>query len=105
MNDLELRLGDESIPITFNDDNNAHIQSVEVFTGDDGYKETDCYRLSANGGALAIESRKPVTSKESSYRIRNEPCVRLNVATENGTNLVLSVTHHKGTLYLDTKKV
>ena len=85
-----LNLGQES---------GLHIKSIDIFTGDDEYKETECVSVTSKGSSLLMSRRIEPKETESQFRLRNEPGVRLFIEGEYGGQYVISVNHHKGAIY------
>jgi len=88
--------------IQIGEQQNFHVSHLEVFTGDDDYNETSCYRVDADpNSTLTISNRVEPKIQKVPYRLRNEPGVRIFLKSEWGDDFVLQVCHHKGSILVD----
>lgn len=102
MKDAQLRVDDT---LLINNENYLHIDCVEVFTGDDEYNETDCVEILPNNDQLLIKQILTRKNKQSEYRLRGEPGVRLFLSGEGGSSFVLTIAHHKGNIHVSAKEI
>lgn len=84
-----------------------HIDQVEVFTGDDNGKETDCYSFQVKHKVepeLVIHRRVIPKVIKATSRLRSEPGVRITLRPERPEDalITIEVVHHKGRVYVRT---
>lgn len=83
---------------------NFHIESVEMFTGNDEGEETDNYSAISKNCELKIARRIVPAAVKIPFRVRGEPGVRVNFVQECGTRqFTMTICHHKGSIFLDLK--
>lgn len=104
MSNLRVQVENEE-PLQINEDIHLHIESVEVFTGDDDYKETDRLIIDVkkdeNGPQLEVARKVYMRPQSSGKRLRFEPGVRINISSEHGEEYALIFSHHKGSILVD----
>lgn len=82
--------------------NNFHIKELEVFTGDDDYQETACYKVTEKDNDLVMYKRTNPEVVKSLLRIRHEPGVRVYLESEtDDAEYYLQICHHKGCVCID----
>lgn len=84
--------------------NGAHIISVTVLGGDDNYNINSKVELMSDAeGTLTMSVGQLPIKEKSKYRLRGEPAVRLNCMDEDQTPFTVTISHHKGSIYIDKR--
>lgn len=100
-----IKMNDDSQWLEIEGVDNIHINSVEIFTGGDDYKQTDSVIIKVLGDKLNIQNNHKKNT-ETPTRIRMEPGLKIHLSDEtDGPGYILTLSHHKGNIKLDCVRV
>lgn len=100
-----IELDEKSKDIKIGNSENFHVQEVQVFTGNDDYRETEMYSHKMEGEKL--KCLKALDHDQlSPYRTRYEPAVKMILKSEEDHELYqVTISHHKGRIQAHALKL